>query len=330
PEIVKNLTTGNITTTSISLSWEKPDGNASVYFIQILGEPTFNRNVTTTSDTIEGLTPGNYYTFLVAAVVVPEVVKNLTAGNITTTSISLSWEKPDGNASSYFIQILGEPTFNKTVTTTSATIENLIPGNYYTFLVASVVDDNIQGEYRTVSAFAYPDVVKNPKTGNITTTSISLSWENPDGNVSSYFIQILGEPTFNTTVTTTSHTFDGLTPGNYYTFWVSALVDTNNLQGEGVYTSANTGPAPVANMKASKVDNRTIYVSWQHPEGNTSYYQIELLGDPPQNLTAATESVTIYNLTSGNQYTVRVTAVTGGDLLGDSNDIAVLDKIDRR
>ncbi|PIO15627.1 hypothetical protein AB205_0216700, partial [Aquarana catesbeiana] len=258
----------------------------------------------------------------------PEIVKNLTTGNITTTSISLSWEKPDGNASVYFIQILGEPTFNRNVTTTSDTIEGLTPGNYYTFLVAAVVGDNVQGKIRNVSAYTYPDVIKNLTTGNINTASISLSWGKPDGNVSSYFIQILGEPTFSKNVTTTSDTIEGLTPGNYYTFLVYALVD--NINGAISKISKYTRPAPVANMKASKVDNRTIYVSWQHPEGNTSYYQIELLGDPPQNLTAATESVTIYNLTSGNQYTVRVTAVTGGDLLGDSNDIAVLDKIDRR
>ena len=69
PEIVKNLNTENITTTSISLRWDKPIGNASFYFIQVLGEPAFNKNVTTTSDIIEGLTPGNYFTFLVSTFV---------------------------------------------------------------------------------------------------------------------------------------------------------------------------------------------------------------------------------------------------------------------
>ena len=69
PEIVKNLNTENINTTSISLRWDKPIGNASFYFIQVLGDPAFNKNVTTTSDIIEGLTPGNYYTFLVSTFV---------------------------------------------------------------------------------------------------------------------------------------------------------------------------------------------------------------------------------------------------------------------
>ncbi|CAJ0961214.1 unnamed protein product [Ranitomeya imitator] len=206
--------TGIITTTSISLSWDKPDGNASSYEIQILEEPTFNKTVTSTSETIGSLTPGNYYTLLVSAVVgendvtgasseifeytKPEVVKNLMTGIITTTSIALSWAKPDGNASSYEIQILGEPTFNKTVTSTSDTIEGLTPGNYYTLLVTAVVgENNVTGNSTEISVYTKPEVVKNLMTGIITTTSISLSWAKPDGNASSYEIQILGEPTFN-------------------------------------------------------------------------------------------------------------------------------------
>ncbi|PIO13494.1 hypothetical protein AB205_0018670, partial [Aquarana catesbeiana] len=205
-----------------------------------------NTTVTTTYSTIEGLIPGNYYTFLVSArvgennvqgnnVVIaeytkPGVVKNLKTENITTTSISLSWEKPDGNASSYFIQILEDPTFDMNVTTTSYTIEILTPGNYYTILVyAQVGENNVQGGYDIVSNYTIPEVVKNLNTENITTTSISLRWEKPDGNAIFYFIQILGEPSFNSNVTTTFEIIEGLTPGNYYTFLVSTFV--NNIQG---------------------------------------------------------------------------------------------------
>lgn len=76
-----------------------------------------------------------------------------------------------------------------------------------------------------------PDVVKNLATQNITTTSITLSWEKPVGNVSSYFIQILGDPAINTTVTTTYDIIEGLIPGNYYTLLVNALVDNSFVNG---------------------------------------------------------------------------------------------------
>lgn len=55
--------------------------------------------------------------------IVPGKVQSVKTENITSTSVSLSWEKPDGNASSYFIEILGDPTFNKTINTTSYIIE---------------------------------------------------------------------------------------------------------------------------------------------------------------------------------------------------------------
>ncbi|PIO09672.1 hypothetical protein AB205_0037640, partial [Aquarana catesbeiana] len=248
PGVVKNLKTENITTTSISLSWEKPDGNASSYFIQILEDPTFDMNLTTTSYTIEILTPGNYYTILVYAQVgennvqgaydivsnytIPDVVKNLTAENITTTFISLRWDKPDGNVSSYFIQILEDPRFNTIATTTYEIIKGLTPGNYYTFLVsARVGENNVQGKNLVIIEYTKPGVVKNLKTENITTASISLSWEKPDGNASSYFIQILEDPTFDMNVTTTSYTIESLTPGNHYTILVYAQVGENNVQG---------------------------------------------------------------------------------------------------
>ncbi|CAJ0922748.1 unnamed protein product [Ranitomeya imitator] len=172
----------------------------------------------------------------------PDLVKNLMTGIITTTSISLSWEKPDGNASSYEIQILGDPTFNKTVTTTSYTIEGLTPGNYYTLLVSAVVgENNVTGNSSAIFVYTKPEVVKNLMTGVIiTTTSISVSWEKPDGNASSYEIQILGEPTFNKTVTSTSDTIGGLTPGNYYTLLVTAVVGENNVTGSSSEISVYT------------------------------------------------------------------------------------------
>ncbi|CAJ0961211.1 unnamed protein product, partial [Ranitomeya imitator] len=344
PEVVKNLSNGIITTTSISLSWEKPDGNASSYEIQILENPTFNKIVTSTSDTIDGLTPGNYYTLLVTAVfgennvtgnsseisvyTKPDLVKNLMTGSITTTSISVIWEKPDGNTSSYEIQILGDPSFNKTVTSTSDTIEGLTPGNYYTLLVSAVVgDNNVTGNSSEISVYTKPEVVENLMSGVITTTSISLSWAKPDGNASSYEIQILGDPTFNKTVATTSATIEGLTPGNYYTLLVSAVVGENNVTGNSSAISAYSRPATVIDLQSSTINSSTIYVSWLLPEGNRSSYLVEVIGDPPQSFIVYSESATINFLTSGSQYTVRISAEVGNGLLGDGKEISVLDNI---
>ncbi|XP_073485015.1 tenascin-X-like [Aquarana catesbeiana] len=338
PDVVKNLTAENITTTSISLRWDKPDGNVSSYFIQILEDPRFNKIATTTYEIIKGLTPGNYYTFLVSACVgeinvqgknlliveytKPGVVKNLKTENITTTSISLSWEKPDGNASSYFIQILEDPTFDMNVTTTSYTIEILTPGNYYTILVyAQVGENNVQGAYDIVSNYTIPDVVKNLTAENITTTSISLRWDKPDGNVSSYFIQILEDPRFNTIATTTYEIIKGLTPGNYYTFLVSARVGENNVQGKNLVIVEYTKPGVVKNLKTENITTTSISLSWEKPDGNASSYFIQILEDPTFDMNVTTTSYTIESLTPGNYYTILVYAQVGENNVQGAYDI---------
>ncbi|XP_073445542.1 receptor-type tyrosine-protein phosphatase eta-like [Dendrobates tinctorius] len=257
----------------------------------------------------------------------PEVVKNLMTEIITTTSISLSWEKPDGNASSYEIQILGEPTFNKTVTSTSDTIEGLVAGNYYTLLISAVVGEiNVTGNSLAISLYTKPAIAKNLMTGIITTTSISLSWNEPVGNTSSYVIQVLGDPTFNKTMASTFYTLEGLTPGNYYTLLVTAVVG-ENVTGNSSVIPVYTRPATVTELKASIINSSTINVSWLLPEGNRSSYLVEVTGNQSQSFTVFSESVIITNLNIGNQYTVRIFAVSGNGLLGGNKEIVILGNI---
>ncbi|XP_075056694.1 uncharacterized protein LOC142142776 [Mixophyes fleayi] len=169
-EVLKNLTVLNITTTSITLSWQKSEASASSFLIQILGDPTYNRNVTTTNYTIEGLIPGNIYTILVSALVSnvkvknssicictkPESVINLRASNISVDSVNLSWEAPVGNRSSYIINIIGDPLFIKKTVYESITIGNLTVGNIYLFRVSVLAgDDTVQGNSKEISVTTY-------------------------------------------------------------------------------------------------------------------------------------------------------------------------------
>ena len=79
---------------------------------------------------------------------------NLTVTNITDTSVSLSWSPPDGNTSSYLIQIQDDDKYNKTTTLTAFTIQDLTPGTLYTFLVSTLAGyDTVQGD--SVSALNY-------------------------------------------------------------------------------------------------------------------------------------------------------------------------------
>lgn len=69
----------------------------------------------------------------------PDVVNSLNITSITTTSVSLAWTEPVGNATSYRVQWTpgeGEAFTNAT----SFTISHLIPGYQYNISVAAVAE----------------------------------------------------------------------------------------------------------------------------------------------------------------------------------------------
>ncbi|KAJ1087224.1 hypothetical protein NDU88_000409 [Pleurodeles waltl] len=353
PNVTNNLKVTDVSVDSISLSWLPPTGNKSLYFVQVLGNPTFNLTSYTEFVLITNLTPGNHYTFLVSAVAgngvlgnssiiseytVPNVTNDLNVTDVSVDSISLSWLPPTGNKSFYFVQVSGNPAFNLTSFSEFVLITNLTPGNHYTFLVSAVAGNGVLGnssiiaEY-TVSAVAgngvlgnssiiaeytVPNVTNNLKVTDVSVDSISLSWLPPTGNKSLYFVQVIGNPAFNLTSYTEFVLIINLTPGNHYTFLVSAVAG-NGVLGKSSIISEYTVPNVTKNLKVTDVSVDSILLSWLPPTGNKSFYFVQVLGNPAFNLTSYTEFVLITNLTPGNHYTLLVSAVAGNGVLGNSN-----------
>lgn len=85
----------------------------------------------------------------------PEVVRNITVANVTTSSISLTWIEPKGNSSSYRVQWTdGNVTHNNSVNTTSITITNLTAGVQYKITVAAVTNEgSTEGQNTSVSQY---------------------------------------------------------------------------------------------------------------------------------------------------------------------------------
>uniref|UniRef100_A0A803JVT4 Fibronectin type-III domain-containing protein n=1 Tax=Xenopus tropicalis TaxID=8364 RepID=A0A803JVT4_XENTR len=325
PGKVQNLTTYSIGTTSVSLSWQPPEGNWWSYLIQILEMSAFSRKLAINYATIDSLIPGNYYTFIVTALVgdsgikgeivntstytKPERVQNLTTCNISTNSVSLTWQPPKGNFWSYLIQILENSTFSKTTTLNNTTTDSLIPGNYYTFIITALVgDSDIKGESTKTSTYTKPGVVKSLTAYNITTSSVSLSWVRPEGNASCFLIEVLGHSNLSKNVVSNFTTIDGLTPGNFYVFIVSALVGESNVRGESANTSTYTIPGRIKNLTIVCVTEHTVSLSWQPPEGNPSFYVFRIEQFPTFNSILNVENVTTDNLTPGNFYTFYISA----------------------
>ncbi|XP_053366693.1 receptor-type tyrosine-protein phosphatase eta-like [Clarias gariepinus] len=263
PDVARDLNVTEITTSSVFLNWTEPIGKRSFFKVQWSNE-SITLNLTTTSNTsfnITDLNPGVSYTFLISAVAAdnitkgeviglsaytrPDTVSNLTAVNVTTSSILLSWTQSMGKISYYVIQyekIQYEKTINNTGESPMINITDLTPGVQYTFRVFAVAGDNkTKGNSSCISAYTKPDVARDLNVTEITTSSSFLDWTEPIGKRSFFKVQWSNESiTLNSTTSNTSFNITDLKPGVNYTFLISAVAADNITEGEVIGFSAYT------------------------------------------------------------------------------------------
>ncbi|KAF7702231.1 hypothetical protein HF521_001514 [Silurus meridionalis] len=318
PDIVTNLSVSNKTTSSVSLTWNEPNGYRSYFTVQWNNGSVNNIiNSSITSCTVTGLTVGVNYTFTVTAVAAdtqttgsptqisaftkPDVVRDLNVTEITTRSLFLNWTEPIGKSSFFKVQWSNNITLNSTTLNTFYNITNLIPGVNYTILISAVAADNItEGGAIGRSVYTKPDIVRNLKTSEVTTTSVFLSWTEPLGKISFFRVQWINS---STTTSATSFNITGLTPGTNYTFTVSAVADDNKTEGSVVGLSICTGTSPVFNISCVG-PNRTaaaLNLTWTNPPGNNQGFNINL-NSAFSNFTPFCNPVCNYFISNNLQY----------------------------
>jgi hypothetical protein len=164
-----NLGTQDLAATSVTLTWEDSNASYSSFNIRYResGTTTWSQTTsTTTSKAISGLASSTTYEFQVETVCSSScssgysdsatfttlegacgIPSNLTAGNITSTSATLSWSAVS-NATSYNVRyrIVGASTWTTTSSTTNSVgISSLTPGTQYEFQVESVCSSGNSG-----------------------------------------------------------------------------------------------------------------------------------------------------------------------------------------
>ncbi|XP_060743347.1 receptor-type tyrosine-protein phosphatase eta-like [Tachysurus vachellii] len=240
---------------------------------------------------ITDLSPGVSYTFLLSAVAAdnitegeaiglsvytkPDTVSNLTAVNVTTTSILLQWTEAMGEISHYVIKYENfNTTVNETTEITSININNLTPGVQYTFKVFAVAADNrTEGNYSCVSAYTKPNTVRNLVFSEVTTESLALKWDAPTGQWSFFRVHWINNRIFATAINITN-----LEPGTNYTFAVSAVA-ADNKEGSLVNIFTCTDASPVSKI-ICEGPNRSatslLNLTWWNPPGNYEGFNIGL------------------------------------------------------
>ncbi|XP_022610368.1 receptor-type tyrosine-protein phosphatase H-like [Seriola dumerili] len=130
---------------------------------------------------LNGLIPGAVYEILINCssccanvTLMPEIVRNLTVTNVTTSSVSVNWSEPEGNSSFYTVEWTdGNFSATENVSETSMTISNLTAGDRYKIIVTAVADDNhTKGQTTAVTQYTKPEVVCNLSVTNVTTSSV--------------------------------------------------------------------------------------------------------------------------------------------------------------
>ncbi|XP_041131973.1 receptor-type tyrosine-protein phosphatase eta-like isoform X2 [Polyodon spathula] len=337
PDIISSLSVTSVNTTSISLSWTKPQGNSASYRVQVQGAG-LGRNLTANSEsiTVTEMTAGSLYTFSVTAraadrvtegdsvnksiLTKPDIISSLNVTTVNTTSIFLSWTKPQGNSASYRVQVQGAGLDrNLTANSESITVTDLTAGSLYIFSVTARAADSVtEGDSVNITTHTKPDTIKNLLVTNVSTTSISLSWTKPQGNSASYRVQVQGAGLGRTiSGNSESITVTNLTAGCLYNFSVTARAADNLTEGEYVAKSSYTKPEKISTiiLVSSEQKNNSMLVSWTAPAGNVETYEVNInssFGDgQTKNTTTGTTSLQFDGLRTGRLYSATVTIISG-------------------
>lgn len=321
---VGQVNVANVTSSSAVLEWLEGPGTISHYYLEVEHQKPVETGTNLTYD-LRNLTAGTLHRVKVFPVkcgrklgpqktsfyTIPNRVENLKVTNRTENSVSLSWDKPDGNVESYIVRWENDQTDRDEA---DVVVNGLIPGGLYTIAVLSGVSDgNITSEETWITTYTRPGKVSDLKVNSTEETSLRLTWSPPSGNTSGYSViteiegvsppEVVKKTEFNKT---------GLPMGTSITFHVTALAN-DSLEGDAETISTYTYPGKISNLNLSTLHD-SLNATWSPPEGNYSSFRVELhLDGSSVNETVYLTVTSIYfkELKTAAKYTLRVFTGSG-------------------
>ncbi|XP_077777014.1 tenascin-X isoform X14 [Podarcis muralis] len=358
------LSVSDVTTDSVRLSWTVPTGSFDSFLVQYKdaeGKPQAlpvdggSREVTVSS-----LVPSRRYKFNLyglsgrkrlgpvstdtVTAVLPTTpapqpsLGELSALDITTDSIRLSWTVPTGNFDSFLIQykdaegkpqaIPVEGAFRETI------VPNLVPSRRYKFNLYGLTGRKRHGPIST-DATTVAELLAAPTLGelsvsDVTSESARLSWTVLAGRFDSFLVQYKdaeGKPqqlpldggTYETTIS-------GLSPARRYKFNLYGIVGRKRLGpvSADTVTAAVSGEGPakpsLEELSVSEVTSNSALLSWTVPTGDFDSFLIQYKDaeGKPQALTVegVAREVTVPNLVPSHRYKFNLYGVVGRRRLG--------------
>ncbi|XP_056384175.1 receptor-type tyrosine-protein phosphatase beta-like [Hyla sarda] len=337
PMSVKSPQISNVTSYSVSLMWSYPDEYQISYRVQtnVTSSATMINNIIVrrNSKTIQNLTPGETYTFLVytraadwitesdpvsvSTCTVPEQVSSISLNNYqSVNTLGVTWLYPGGKVDYYIVSVTGAVNNTIQTNTTQENFTGLLPGREYTVTVQTVSGDCNKTSAPVMATNAtYPTPPGNINFSSITTSNVTLSWSEPvnmsDVN-KSYIITYGIFPSTNLTEksNTTNVTLQNLISGNNYSISV-VTVGVRGYQSSPVSSSFCTIPAQVSSISLNNLQVNTLGVTWLYPGGKVDYYIVSVTGAVNNTKQTNTTQENFTGLLPGREYTVTVQTVSG-------------------
>jgi len=212
----------------------------------------------------------------------PSAPLNLTASGTTQTTTNLSWSASTDNVGVTAYNVYYQGNVITSTSGTSTGISGMSPGNSYSFYVTALdAAGNESGASNTVTVNTSggggdtqaPSRPLNLTASGTTETTTNLFWSASTDNVgvTAYNLYYGGSPIGS--VTGTSANITGMSPGNSYSFYVTALDAAGNESGASntvtVTTSGGSNCAGGTMTLTLTLDNYPTETSWTISSGGS-------------------------------------------------------------
>jgi large repetitive protein len=338
PGVPTGLRVVGATASSIELAWIAPANNGGSPIVRYelsLDGGEGNRGPAT-SQNWTGLPPGTTHSFRVRACNAtkcsgysasvsgrtldasrpPAPVTGVTAGSITDTSVTISFQPSavgdgNGNPTSYEVQVVGGA--KQTGPQLSQTMTGLTPGVSYQFVVSAC---NSLGCTAAPAVSALTREVDPPTgvtVGNATASSLTISWNAGGSSVTKYEVSLDGGSGNGNAAT--SQTWPGLLPDTPHSFRVRACT----ASGCSAYSESVTGrtlkaarvPAAVTGVVSDAITDSSVTIKFQPSavgdgNGSPTSYEVQVVDGAKKTGPQLSQSMT--SLSPGTTYQFIVSA----------------------